>query len=174
MADKCLFEMRGSGTYLECLWISGIVIALVLGQFIITAPLMRPIASMLLEMAKERLSLLRQQFNVNNDDNNQQQLSETEQYKLIVKEDKQNLATFWKDYKQQFNVFGFHFSAYIAIVTIACFFVTIGTIFLIYSVDDPRIVWVNEGWKKTVNGSTVLIVFVKGANRIILIVTKKK
>ena len=82
------------------------------------------------------------------------------------------MAESWKNFQKEFNVFGFNFTGYIILITIASALVTAGTIFLIYSVDDPRKIWKDQGWKAAINSSTMLIVIIGGANGIMLGSTK--
>jgi len=175
MSDAgCLFEIQGTGSYVDTLWIAALAVGLGFGQIIVLAPLIKPTITITLELSKERLSAMESvQQQPQDQDNNQAPPNAIELVRLLQKENDEKLAKFWKDYTDEFNVFGFNFPAYILIITIACLFVMLGTVFLIYSVDDPRTVWQNEGWKKTINGPTMLIVIVGGSSNLMLGTTKQ-
>eukprot|EP01084_Bolivina_argentea_P018851 35076_1 len=170
----CLFEINGTDSYFDCFWLAAICLGFTLAQFIVLAPLIKPVFVTSVDMIKQQAQKYTQTEEQQQSNAPALQVSLlSEQVSNQSKELEAAVTTFWKDYQRDFNVFGIHFTGYIYIICIACVFVTLGTIFLIYSVDDPREVWRNEGWKKSINGSTMLIVIVGGANGLMLGQTKK-
>eukprot|EP01083_Nonionella_stella_P286933 976630_1 len=171
MSNDCLFEIaiHGSDWFFDCLWIGGIAVGLTILQILTVAPFIKPAITKSLEWFKEKLSQREPQAN-----NSEYSLRALLDQNTENREElQQQFEIFWKDYQREFDVCGLNFAAYVVILTIACFFVTLGTVFLIYSTDDPRIIWKNEGWKKTINGPTMLIVLIGGSNSMMLRATKK-
>eukprot|EP01083_Nonionella_stella_P136114 414005_1 len=82
MADDCLFQIIGTGSYIDCFWIAAVSVGLLLGQFIILAPLIKPTVTTTLDMWKEIIERQRNQANDQQGDEQQgydQQIDEDDQ-----------------------------------------------------------------------------------------------
>ena len=63
------------------------------------------------------------------------------------------------------------FTTNVQIGILACVCTTAATVIFMFSVDDPRSMWKENGWLQSMNGSVLMIICIAGGNDIFLLIT---